>query len=272
MENKSVFNFFKRYGIFLLIGLVAITLTGCGATNEPIDANTAGFFNHYVVYPFSFSIKFFAGIFGDYGISLIVMTLLIRFALLPLMMKQYKSQMTMREKMAVIQPEMKEIQEKFKDKKDQESQQKMQKEMMGLYQKHNFNPISSMGCLPMMIQLPILMGFYWAIMRTPEIAEHSFLWFNLGEPDKILPILATLVYFVQFKVSQIGMTVQPGQEGIMKVMGYMMPVMMGFISLNMAAALPLYWTIGGMFLIMQTLLSKAIYKQPQPVLAPSVEK
>ncbi|MBU9710449.1 membrane protein insertase YidC [Evansella tamaricis] len=276
MEQKkhSVFTVFRKYGYIVILGILVLLLAGCGATNEPIDENTAGFFNHYVVFPFSFSIKFFAGVFnGSYGLSLVVMTLLIRLALLPLMMKQSKNQLVMKEKMSVIQPEMKEIQEKYKDKNDQQSKQKMQQEMMGLYQKHNFNPIASMGCLPMLIQLPILMGFYWAIMRTPEIAEQAFLWFNLGERDLILPFLATAVYFVQFKVSQIGMTVQPGQEGMMKIMGLMMPVMMGIFSFNMAAALPLYWTIGGIFLIFQTLLAKILYKPNEsPVLSPSVEK
>ncbi|SDZ22651.1 YidC/Oxa1 family membrane protein insertase [Evansella caseinilytica] len=272
--KQSVFNFFKRYGVFIFIALLLVTLTGCGgATNEPIDANTTGFFNHYVVFPFSWLIKFFAGLFqGSYGLSIILMTLLIRLGLLPLMMKQYKSQQVMREKMSVIQPEMKEIQEKYKDAKDQQSKQKMQQEMMALYQKHNFNPIASMGCLPMLIQLPILMGFYWAIMRTPEIAQHSFLWFNLGETDYILPILAATVYFIQFKVSQIGVPVQPGQENMMKIMGYITPAMMGMFSFNVAAALPLYWTVGGLFLIFQTLLSKSLYKQAKPADTPSVEK
>jgi YidC/Oxa1 family membrane protein insertase len=273
MENKSVFTFFKKYGLLILAGSLLLILSGCGATNEPIDENTAGFFNHYVVYPFSFSIKFFAVLFdGSYGWSLVLMTLLIRIGLLPLMLKQYKNQITMREKMSVIQPEMKEIQAKYKDKKDQQSQQKMQQEMMQLYQKHNFNPLTSMGCLPMLVQLPILMGFYWAIMRTPEIAEQSFLWFNLGERDLILPILAAAVYYIQFKVSQQGMPIQPGQENMMKIMGLLTPAMMGFFSFSMAAALPLYWTVGGLFLIFQTYLSKMIYKQPQPALNTTVEK
>ena len=273
MENKSVFTIYKRYGFFLLAVLLLISLTGCGAINEPIDENTTGFFNHYVVYPFSFSIKFFAVLFdGSYGWSLVLMTLLIRLGLLPLMMKQYKNQINMREKMKVIQPAMKELQAEFKDKKDRQSQQLMQQQMMQLYKKHNFNPITSMGCLPMIVQLPILMGFYWAIMRTPEIAEQTFLWFNLGERDLILPFLAALVYFVQFKVSQSGMLVQPGQENMMKVMGFLTPVMMGVFSFNLAAALPLYWTIGGLFLIFQSLLAKMIYKQPQPVMTTTVEK
>ncbi|ADU32408.1 membrane protein insertase YidC [Evansella cellulosilytica] len=273
MENKSVFKFFKRYGIFILIAFLAITLSGCGATNEPIDENTAGFFNHYVVYPFSYLIKFFAAMFnGNYGASIILMTILLRMALMPLMLKQYKNQIVMKEKMSVIQPEMQKINEQYKDKKDQESQRKKQQELMAVYQKHNFNPIASMGCLPMIIQLPILMGFYWAIMRTPEIASHSFLWFNLGETDLILPFLAAFVYFVQFKVSQIGVIPQPGQENMMKMMGFITPVMMGVFSFGMAAALPLYWTIGGLFLIFQTLLSKAIYKKPEPAIAASVDK
>lgn len=277
MENKSVFKFFKKYGVFIVIGLVLITLTGCGQTNEPINAETTGFFNHYVVYPFSFLIKALANLFdGNYGLSLILMTLIIRLALMPLMMKQYKNQKNTREKMAIMKPEIEALKEKFKtkegEKPDPEATKKMQMELMKLYQEHNFNPIKSMGCLPMLIQFPILIGFYWAIMRTPEIAEHSFLWFNLGEPDMILPILATLVYFVQFKTTQIGMEIAPEQQKIMAVVGYLMPIMMGAISFGMAAALPLYWTVGGLFLIFQTLLSKWMYKSAAPAMAATVEK
>ncbi|MDG5787465.1 membrane protein insertase YidC [Evansella sp. AB-P1] len=277
MGKTSVFNFFKRYSFLIITVLLLITLTGCGATNEPIDENTTGFFNHYVVYPFSFLIKAVATYFnGDYGISIILMTLMIRLALMPLMMKQYKNQQFMREKMAEMKPQMDALKEKYKKpengRQDPETAKKMQMEMMQLYQSHNFNPIKSMGCLPMLIQFPILIGFYWAIMRTPEIAEHSFLWFNLGEPDRILPVLATLVYFIQFRTTQIGVEVQPEQQTLMKAMGLIMPIMMGVFSFSMAAALPLYWTVGGLFLIFQTLLSKWMYKSAAPVIAPSVEK
>ncbi|WP_370622093.1 membrane protein insertase YidC [Bacillus sp. JCM 19034] len=134
------------------------------------------------------------------------------------MLKQSKNQLAMREKMNVIQPELKELQEKYKDKKSPEEQQQYQKEMLELYTKHQFNPIASMGCLPMLIQFPILIGLYYAIMRTPEIAEHSFLWFNLGETDMVLPLLAAFVYFVQFKVSQIGIDTK--QQKQLAIIGY----------------------------------------------------
>ncbi|WP_096185975.1 membrane protein insertase YidC [Evansella halocellulosilytica] len=263
MEQSSVFTFFKRFGILAII-VSLLFLSGCQASSEPIDANTAGVFNHYVVYPFSYLIKFFASLFdGNYGLSIILMTLIIRVALMPLMMKQYKNQTIMREKMSVIQPEMNDLKEKYKDKKDPESQQKFQREMMQLYQKHNFNPIASMGCLPMLIQFPILIGFYYAIMRTPEIAEHSFLWFSLGDTDFILPFIAGAVYLVQFKISQIGMDSQ--QQKQLAVLGYITPVIMGIFSFSVPAALPLYWSVGGLFLILQTLISKAVYKQGQTV-------
>ncbi len=255
----------------MLIGaLLILTVSGCQASMEPIDSETAGVFNHFVIYPFSFAIKFLAGIFsGNYGLSIIFMTLLLRSALMPLMMKQYKTQQFTREKMAVIQPEMNELKEKFKDKKSTEDKQNMQKEMMELYQKHNFNPITSMGCLPMLIQFPILIGFYYAIMRTPEIAQHNFLWFNLGVSDMILPFVAAGVYFIQFRVSQMGM--DSAQQKQMAMLGYITPVIMGVFSFSVAAALPLYWTIGGVFLIFQTLLFKWMYREKQPALKTAVD-
>ncbi|MDY0407589.1 membrane protein insertase YidC [Virgibacillus soli] len=258
MEKRSVFTFFKKYGFIAIILL--IFLAGCsGNINEPIDEQTTGFFNHYFVYNFSLLIKFLAKLFnGSYGLSIIIITLLIRLAVMPFMLKQTRSSLEMQDKMKDIKPEMDEIQKKYKGKKDKESQTKMQQEMMALYQKHNFNPLASFaGCLPMLIQFPILIGFYYAIRRTPEIAAHEFLWTNLGQQDMILTITAVVIYFIQSKVSLIGLDEQQRKQ--MAIMGYISPIMIGVISLNAPAALPLYWTVGGVFIIFQTLISKRMY-------------
>ncbi|WP_217587990.1 membrane protein insertase YidC [Lentibacillus saliphilus] len=257
MEKTSIFTFIKKYG---LIGLVLILLlSGCTDLNEPISADTEGWFNHYFVYTFSVLIKGLANMLNEsYGLAIIIITLLIRLAVMPFMLKQTRNSLEMQDKMKVIKPEMDEIQKKYKDKKDRESQTKMQQEMMQLYQKHNFNPLASMaGCLPMLIQFPILIGFYYAIRKTPEIAAHNFLWFNLGETDLLLTGLAVVIYFIQFKVSQIGL--DPQQQKQMAIMGLISPVMIGFVSLNAPAALPMYWAVGGLFIIMQTLVSKRMY-------------
>lgn len=249
----------------LLMGLsllIVLVLSGCNqaATMTPIDAETTGFFNHYVIYPFSYMLTFFADLFGgNYGWSIVMMTMLIRTGLMPLMLKQQKTQLNTKEKMIYVQPELDELKEKYKEKKETEDQQAMQKEMMAIYSKHQFNPLTSIGCLPMLIQLPILIGFYQAIMRTPEIAEHQFLWFSLGETDLILPLIAALVYFFQFRLSMFGM--EEKQKKQMAMFGYITPVMMGGFSFVVSAALPLYWTVGGLFLIVQTLIFKWMFRE-----------
>lgn len=159
----------------------------------------------------------------------------------------------------MLQPELNELKEKYKNKSNGESKQKHQQETLQLYQKHQVNPLA-IGCLPILIQMPILMGLYSAIRMTPELAEHSFLWFKLGSPDIVLPILAALVYFIQFKVSQ---TPQPGadpeKQKQLAFMGYLSPVLMGIFALTAPAAISLYWVTGGLFMIAQLYLAKKVY-------------
>ncbi|MDF2836659.1 MAG: 60 kDa inner rane insertion protein, partial [Paenibacillus sp.] len=265
MPNKTTFAFLSRSTAIriasltiLLVGLFAIT--GCGNTTGTIDGDTPGVFNHYVIYPLSEFIVWIAGLFQDnYGFAIMAITIIIRLALFPLMLRQFKSQMTMKGKMAALQPELKALEAKFKDKKDADSLSKKQQETMALYQKHNVNPLA-IGCLPMLIQMPILMGLYSAIRMTPELSTHSFLWFKLGEPDMLLPIIEAIVYFLQFKVSQIGN--QNGQAKQMAFLGYLSPIMMGAFAMFAPAAISLYWVTGGLFMIAQSYLLGKLYKQP----------
>ncbi|GGG03816.1 membrane protein insertase YidC [Paenibacillus abyssi] len=262
MINRSVFASLNKHAWKLIPLSLLLLLSGCGSVTEPIDAQTTGWFNHYFIYSFSRLITFLAGLFnGNYGLSIILVTLLVRGALLPLMLRQYRAQANMRAKMMELQPELQALKDKYKDAvKGSEAQKNMQTEMMQLYQKHQINPLG-MGCLPLLIQLPFLYAFYYAIRRTPEIASHSFLWFNLGHPDHILPIAAAIIYFVQFKISQQGST--PEQQKQMAFIGLLSPIMMGLFSFTAPAALPLYWTVGGCFLIFQSWLAKRLYPAPQ---------
>lgn len=263
MEKKAAF--ISRSFVLIILGatLLAI-LSGCQQASgniQSITGDTPGFFNHYFVYPFSVLLKTFATWFqGSYGFSIIFVTILIRLVLLPMMIKQSKDQMIMRDKMAVVQPEIKALQEKMKKVKDDETKAKLQQETMTIYKNYGVNPIASLGgCLPLLIQFPILMGFFYAIQRTPEIASHSFLWFNLGHSDLVLPLIAVAIYFVQFKITLIGL--DEAQKKQMAMFGYLSPIMMGVFSLSAPAAIPLYWTVGGIFLIFQSLLTKRLLGQ-----------
>ncbi|GLI85533.1 membrane protein insertase YidC [Rossellomorea marisflavi] len=242
----------KKLTISLLVLITAITLGGCQS------ATTDGaFFHDYFVNPFAYlihEIGTFLG--GNFGLALIVITILIRLILLPFMLRTYKNQQEMKVKMDVMKPEMTAIQKKIKETKNKEEQQKLQQEMMQLYQKHGVNPLN-MGCLPLIIQTPILIGLYYAIRSSTEIADHSFLWFNLGEPNIAMAVIAGIVYLIQSRVTLIGMT--PEQQKQMKILGLLSPVMIFIFSLNAPSALPLYWAAGGAFLIVQTLIGKKLY-------------
>ncbi|MGJ7920606.1 YidC family membrane integrase SpoIIIJ [Neobacillus sp. LXY-4] len=237
--------------IFLVVGLVFLMalISGCSQTNLPITSESTGFWNEYIVYPLSLLIiKVAEFLGGSFGLSIIIVTLIIRLAILPLMIKQTKSSKAMQ----ALQPEMQALKEKYSS-KDQKTQQKLQEETMKLFQKHGVNPLA--GCFPLLIQMPILIGFYHAISRTREIAEHSFLWFDLGSPDPfyILPLVAGATTFIQQKMTMAGTANQNPQ---MAMMLWMMPIMIIVFAISFPAALSLYWVVGNIFMIVQTYFIK----------------
>ncbi|MBE0342163.1 membrane protein insertase YidC [Paenibacillus sp. 28ISP30-2] len=246
----------RIFGIMVALAVVML-LSGCGANAAEINAHTPGFFNHYVVFPLSWLIQQLAQWFGgSFGLAIMSLTLIVRLALLPLMMRQTRAQQGMKRKMSAMQPDLDRVKKKYENKKDAASQQSMQQEMMSLYKEHQFNPLN-IGCLPILIQLPILSGMYTAIRLTPELASHSFLWFRLGQPDWILAIFVAVVYLAQAKLSQLQMTAEQRKQ--FAIMEYLSPIMMAVFSFNAPAAMPLYWTVSGTFLLLQSLWFRRRY-------------
>ncbi|MGD8190565.1 membrane protein insertase YidC [Brevibacillus ginsengisoli] len=236
----------KRILTVLLFGLVMLLLTGCGTSSQtihPIDPNwqnVTGIWDKYFVWPLSWLIREAAHILGgNYGLGILVATIIIRLIVLPLMVKQIKSSKKMQE----LQPELQKVREKHKD-----DPQKAQQETMLLFQKNNVNPLA--GCFPLIVQMPILIAFYNAISRTEIIRTNSFLWMQLGHPDPyyILPIIAAVTTFLQQKM--MGSAMQSNPQ--MQVMLYMMPIMIFAIGISLPSALSLYWVYGNLFTIVQT--------------------
>ena len=246
MRNKKVL------GALLLIGIVAL-LSGCTEIREPINAESTGIWNEYFVFPLSKVIIYFAELFNsNFGLSIVVVTIIIRLILLPLNIKQLKSSKAMQD----IQPELKELQKKYSS-KDATTQQKLQQETMALFQKHGVNPLA--GCLPIFVQMPILIAMYHAIMRTDAIQGHQFLWFALDSPDYVLPIIAGAATYLQQKLMMAGSPA--AQNPQMVAMLYMMPIMITVFAFFFPAALSLYWVVGNIFMVAQTLfIRKPIMK------------
>lgn len=245
---------YKKIFLLSMLIITSVMLGGCTGV-----ANETGVFYDFFVRPFVWLIHEIGTVLnGNFGLALIIITILIRLALMPFMLRTYKNQQLVKVKMDKLKPEMEKIQKRSKQAKTPEEQQKIQMEMVELYQKHGVNPLN-MGCLPILIQMPILMGLYYAIRSSAELASHTFLWFNLGQSDMMMTILAGLVYFVQAQVSLT--TVPEAQKNQMRLFSYMSPVMIIFISWNAPAALPLYWAVGGIFLLIQTWIGRKYYQQ-----------
>ncbi|QHJ97474.1 membrane protein insertase YidC [Bacillus subtilis] len=254
----------KTYQKLLAMGIFLIVLcsgnAAFAATNQVGGLSNVGFFHDYLIEPFSALLKGVAGLFhGEYGLSIILVTIIVRIVVLPLFVNQFKKQRIFQEKMAVIKPQVDSIQAKLKKTKDSEKQKELQMEMMKLYQEHNINPLA-MGCLPMLIQSPIMIGLYYAIRSTPEIASHSFLWFSLGQSDILVSLSAGAMYFIQAYVAQklsakySAVPQNPAAQQSAKLMVFIFPVMMTIFSLNVPAALPLYWFTSGLFLTVQNIV------------------
>ena len=236
----------------LLVG-VLLVLTGCQSVE-----NEEGFFYDLFVKPMDSLLDFLGNtVFnGSYGLAIITITVAIRLILMPLMLRNYRKQAVMKTKMDIVKPQMEEIQVKMKAAKTKEEQMAIQQEMLDVYREHQINPLN-MGCLPIIIQMPIIMGLYFAILYSGDVKSHEFLWFNLGSPDFIMTLIAGFIYLVQAQVSL--WTVPDSQKQQMKWMIYISPIMIMVISFTSMAALPLYWAVGGFILIVQTFIGRKFY-------------
>ena len=186
-----------------------------------------------------FAITSAAG-FASYAWAIILLTIIVKMALYPLTVKQVKSMKAMQE----LSPKMKKIQEKYKD-----NPQMMQQKIGALYKDAGVNPLA--GCLPLLIQMPILMGMYYSLYNfsypTPESAY--FLWMtSMSDPDPlyILPVLSALTTFLQQK-----MTTTDSNNPQMKMMMFIMPLFIGWISINFPSGLVLYWVTMNVVQIVQ---------------------
>jgi YidC/Oxa1 family membrane protein insertase len=219
---------------------------------------------------------------GNYGIVIILLTIIVRLILVPLTITQTKSMARMQK----LQPELKELQKKYKDDK-----QKLQQETMEFYRKNNVNPLA--GCLPLLLQLPVFFALFQALRSPSEIVtnvlgsfnlhgvanglktglmgfvnsadigvtgvanpKYNFLWLNLNERDPyyILVILMVATMFVSMKMTNT----DPKQSKIM----YIMPIAFGFISFQFPSGILVYWVTTNIWSIgQQWIVNKIVTKE-----------
>ena len=184
-------------------------------------------------------LNFIQSIIGNWGFSIIVLTIVVRSCMFPLTKAQYTSMAKMR----LLQPKLMEIRDRYKD-----DRQKVGQETMKLYKTEKVNPLG--GCLPLLIQMPIFIALYWTLMESTELRQSSFmLWItdlSVKDPYFVLPILYGITMFLLQKMSPT-----PIQDPMQRKIFMAMPFVFTFMFCTFPAGLTLYWLVSNCFTILQ---------------------
>ena len=194
-----------------------------------------------VAKPLLIALDFFYRFCGNYGIAIILITVIIKILFWPLTHKSYQSMKDMQK----LQPEMAKLKEKYKDKKED-----LNREVMALYKKYNVNPLG--GCLPILLQIPVFIALYNVLQNSIELRHATFISFWINDlsaldPTYISPILMGASMFYQQKMTPT--SADPAQAKMM----LMMPVIFTFMFLSFPSGLVLYWLVNNVLSIAQQL-------------------
>ena len=269
----------KKLSAVVLGFVMMFTLSGCG---YPGPQDRDGFFYETFTKNIDIAFNWLYNHVGSWGLTIVLATIILRGIVAPFMIYNYKAQREARRGQALARPELEVIQEKQKVAKEKEARaisnedkmkarselMELQREQMAVMKKYKAMPLSLGGCLPLLIQMPFLMGFFFVLSNpaySTGLLDSTFLgYFNLGQRSYVLPLVAFVVYFVQMKITMKLMPtqVQPGQEamqGQMQMMQWISPILITIVSFSVAGAVAVYYIVGGLFLIVQTYIGHAIY-------------
>lgn len=259
----------RAFSLVLILGAVALILAGCSIQYDAAGNPVAPLWIRWLSEPIELAITFFnerilapLGL-ASYGLAIILVTVLLKILLYPLTRKQIQSM----QKMQAIQPQMKELQEKYG--KDRE---KLAQKQMELYKESGVNPAS--GCLPLLLQMPILFAFYYALMGLGTKLDEPFLWIpslafpsyqaglswltpltpqHLLSPEVWPYLILPIIYVVsQLIMQRMGQTANPSVGGgSTNTVMMLMPLMFGYITLIVPSGLTLYWVTSNVLQIIQ---------------------
>lgn len=224
-------------------------------------------FNTFILIPLTNSLVFLTSfLWGNIGLAVIILTILVKFVLLPFSYSTTKNQIAIKK----IQPLIDDIKKKHPDSTEQT------KKIMELYKEHNTNPLS--GCLPLLIQLPIIVGLYqvflkgvsvdpallYSFVHAPEQLSNMFLGLNMTDKSILVALIAGITQYFQLKLSPSFQNTTSGvstdtspdmqtvmMENMQKTMKYSLPVMITFFAAIVPAAVALYWVTSNIFMIGQ---------------------
>lgn len=260
-EDEEILANYQKYEKYMDVKLS--DLPKCSAMKVYDKKSYNGLWVQLFVRPLAWVIINLGKLLGNYGVSVMVIGIIIRLIMMPFSAKTIKQQ----ESLKKAQPELERIEKKYKDRTDQEAMMKKSQDTLAVYKKYNINPMSS--CLISFIQLPLFFAFLEAINRVPAIFENNFWKFQLGTTPLvgikegnyyyiILIVLIVLFTALSFKMtmSQTSVTTESGIQS--KYMMIFMTVFIGIASIQLPSAIALYWVVTNAFNVFQTILFKKV--------------
>lgn len=229
--------------------------------NITIAGNYEGMWTTIFVRPLAWILVQFGKLVNSYGLSLIIITIIIRLIVWPFTKKTALQS----ENLKKAQPELEKLEKKYANKLDQQSQMQKSQEMLIIYKKYQINPMSS--CLFAFIQIPLFFAFLEAINRIPAIFEETFLGFQLGTSPftaifvnheyiySIFFIVLPIATYFSFKLNS-GVSMSKEQQNQMKMMQNMMVIFMTITAGSISSGIAIYWIVSQLFTIVQNLLVK----------------
>ena len=284
----------KKYLLSFNILTIIIFLTGCSSKD-----NDGLFYNTFTknMDMFLSNINVFV---QSWGVSIIIITLIVKGIILPFMLKNYKKQRTASINMEKAKPELDIVQNKIKKLREDEKkvfnndermkirieQTELQKEIFKIYKKYDCSPAIFGNLIPILIQAPFISGLYFTLQNpvySKDILDSNFLSISLGEKSYILLILVFIIYMIVGKISQSMMQSNPmtqntpeaeRAQNISKNMVWITPIMLTFITYTSIAAIGIYFVVSGILVIFQILLGRKLYPPyvPKPIKKSSKQK
>ncbi|MCI1985585.1 MAG: membrane protein insertase YidC [Lactobacillus sp.] len=249
----------KKWATLGGITTLALLLSACHKSTTQLKPPTGffGAFYNIIGKPLQHVMEWIAGMVGSttngYGIAILLITLVVRLVLLPAMLNQQRNMTTSQEKMKILKPQLDIIQKQMKKPGiSQEETMHLNQLMQEVYKKNGTSMIPSMGCLTLLIQLPIFSGLYQAVAYSPEISKSTFFGIQLGHSSLIITISATILYLIQSWIMLQG--VAPEQRKAMQTSALISPIMTFWFCLMYNAGLGLYFLAGGVIILIQQII------------------
>ena len=277
----------KKYILFCYLLLLNSILTGCSAQD-----NDGFFYNTFTKYMDMFLSNINVYV-KSWGVSIIIITLIVKGIILPFMLKNYKRERTSSINMEKAKPELDFVQSKIKKLTEDQKrvfnnderlkigieQTELQKELFKIYKKYDCSPAIFRNLIPILIQAPFISGLYFTLQNpvySKDILDSNFLSISLGEKSYILLILVFIIYMVVGKISQSMMQSNPmtqntpeaeRAQNISKNMVWITPIMLTFITYTSIAAIGIYFVVSGILIAFQILLGRKLYPPyiPKPL-------